>query len=65
MALKDLDRRIVDVFVRDRLVASYPVLVECWPQFASDDDFIEPVRERLRRTFPGDVGLARYLIRRD
>jgi hypothetical protein len=56
-------RKTVDVFLRDQLVASYPVVVEPtdWP---TDDDFIERVKEVMRSYYStDDIQTARFLIR--
>jgi hypothetical protein len=57
-------RRIVDVFVKDRLRGSYPVVIEA-PTDPSDDDFIDCVRTRLDRGAysADDVKAARFVIR--
>ena len=59
-----MNRRIVDVFLQDRLIASYPVVVEDVGALATTEDFIEYVRERLRTRVPDvDVARARFIVR--
>ena len=41
-------RKTVDVFLKDKLVASYPVVVEAIDRPA-DDDFIARVKKQMRR----------------
>jgi hypothetical protein len=57
-------RRTVDVFVKDRLRGSYPVVIEGAVD-PSDDDFIDCVRTRLDRGAysADDVKAARFVVR--
>jgi hypothetical protein len=60
-----LVRRIVDVFVRDRLRASYPVIIERKARLPSEDDFVTYIRRRLNRSdySPEDIKAARFVVR--
>ena len=54
-------RKTVDVFLGDRLVASYPVVLET---NTSDQDFIEHVRRYMRRHYSKDeIAVARFVVR--
>ena len=59
-------RKVVEVFVRDRLVAAYPVLSEELSGLSpTDSTFIEFVRVRMKRPAysPRDIEAARFLVR--
>jgi len=56
-------KKTVDVFLRDELVASYPVVVHGIER-PSDDDFIEQVRELMRSYYSAeDIQAARFIVR--
>lgn len=57
-------QKIVDVFLRDRLVASYPVVVALDRRII-DEDFVDQVKERMRGgSFSSDeVESARFMVR--
>ena len=56
-------RKTVDVFLRDKLVASYPVVVEAIDG-PTDDDFIARVRKQMRGHYTGEeIQSARYFVR--
>jgi hypothetical protein len=59
-----LVRKIVDVFVRDTLKGSYPVIVECQGRPA-EDEFIDQVRNGMDRGFysADDIKVARFVVR--
>jgi hypothetical protein len=59
-----LVRRIVDVFVRDGLRASYPVVIEGGID-PSDGEFIDCVRTRLGRGAysADDIKVAKFVVR--
>ena len=60
-----MERRIVDVFLRDRLVASYPVVIDDRRMALSDRDFVEHIKRRLRRRDPPfNVSAAKFIVRR-
>lgn len=59
-------KKVVEVFVRDKLVAAYPVLSEELRSLSPNDGaFIEFVKERMKCPAynPGDIGAARFLVR--
>jgi hypothetical protein len=58
-------RKIVDVFVRDKLVASYPVVVTSPEEPLSDQHSIERVKEQMRagNYAPEDIAVARFTVR--
>ena len=56
-------RKTVDVFLKDKLIASYPVVVERIGQ-PTDDDFIVRAKERMRSNYSvEDIQSARFLVR--
>ncbi|WP_395711062.1 hypothetical protein [Reyranella sp.] len=57
-------RKIVDVFLRDRLVASYPVVLT-FDRRVIDEDFVDRVKEQMRvgSFSPDDVAGARFVVR--
>jgi len=59
-----LVRKIVDVFVRDTLKGSYPVIVECQGRPAKDE-FIDQVRNGMDRGFysADDIKVAKFVVR--
>ena len=59
-----LVRKIVDVFVRDTLRGSYPVVVEC-QDHPVEDDFVAAVRNGMDRGFysADDIKVAKFVIR--
>jgi hypothetical protein len=59
-----LVRKIVDVFVRDTLKGSYPVIVERQGRPA-EDDFIDQVRNGMDRGYysADDIKVAKFVVR--
>jgi hypothetical protein len=56
-------RKTVDVFLKDKLVASYPVVVEAIDR-PTDDDFIARVKKQMRRHYSSeDIKTAKFLVR--
>ena len=56
-------RKTVDVFLKDKLVASYPVVVEAIDGPA-DDDFIARVKQQMQGHYSNDdIQSARFLVR--
>jgi hypothetical protein len=55
-------KKTVDVFVQDRLIASYPmVLEEINP---TDEDFIDRIKRYMRRHYSKeDVAAAKFIVR--
>jgi hypothetical protein len=54
-------RKTVDVFLGDRLVASYPVVLEA--NNPTDQDFIQHVRRYMRRHYSKeDIAAARFAV---
>lgn len=58
-------RRIVDVFVRDTLRASYPIVIEGEGRRPSKGEFISYVRKRLNRSVYSaqDIKAAKFVVR--
>jgi hypothetical protein len=60
-------RKIVDVFVRDRLVASYPVVAESLAGPTPDDEhFVELVKAQMQGASlysNEDLAAARFVVR--
>jgi hypothetical protein len=56
--------KIVDVFVRDTLKGSYPVVVECQGRPA-EDEFVDQVRNGMDRGFysADDIRVAKFVVR--
>jgi hypothetical protein len=56
--------RIVDVFVRETLKGSYPVVIECQGRPA-DDEFVDQVRNGMDRGFysADDIKVAKFVVR--
>jgi hypothetical protein len=56
--------KIVDVFVRDTLKGSYPVVIECQSRPA-EDEFVDHVRSAMDRGFysADDIKVARFVVR--
>lgn len=56
-------RKTVDVFLKDKLVAAYPVIVEAIDR-PTDDDFIARVKEQMKSNYSSDdIQSARFLVR--
>jgi hypothetical protein len=56
-------RTTVDVYVRDRLVASYPIVAKSVDR-PTDDDFIESAKQQMRRYYTSeDIQAARFVVR--
>jgi hypothetical protein len=55
-------RKTVDVFLEDRLVAAYPVVLEVLNPTAKD--FIDHIRRRMRRHYSKeDIAAAKFIVR--
>jgi hypothetical protein len=56
--------KIVDVFVRDHLKGSYPVVIECQGSPA-EDAFVDQVRNGMDRGFysADDIKVAKFVVR--
>jgi hypothetical protein len=55
-------KKTVDVFVQDRLVASYPVVLEAIDP--TEEDFIDSVRRHMRRHYSQeDIAAAKFIVR--
>ena len=55
---------IVDVFIRDALVASYPIVLPEGSPGTSDQDFIEVVIDQMRQNGTDkDLPAARFVVR--
>jgi hypothetical protein len=55
-------RKTVDVFLGDRLVASYPVVLEA--NNPTDQDFVDHIRRYMRRHYSKeDIAAARFAVR--
>jgi hypothetical protein len=59
-----LVKKIVDVFVRDTLKGSYPVIVECQGRPA-EEEFVDQVRNGMDRGFysADDIKVAKFVVR--
>ncbi|MFO1159010.1 MAG: hypothetical protein U1E60_24375 [Reyranellaceae bacterium] len=59
-----MTKRIVDVFLQDRLVAAYPIVIAL-DRPVVDDDFVEHAKARMRGgTYPEDeIARARFIVR--
>lgn len=56
-------KKTVDVFLRDRLVASYPVVVGELDR-PMDDDYTSLVKSYMRRLYSGrEIAAARFVVR--
>jgi len=56
-------RKTVDVFLKDRLVASYPVVVAEIDRPA-DDDYTASVKRHMRGLYDkGDIAVAKFVVR--
>ena len=56
-------KKTVDVFLRDELVASYPVVVQGIDR-PTDADFIERVKQSMRSYYStDDIQAARFFVR--
>jgi hypothetical protein len=55
-------KKTVDVFVQDRLIASYPmVLEEIDP---TDEDFVDRIKRYMRRHYSKeDIAAAKFIVR--
>jgi hypothetical protein len=60
----ELMMKIVDVFVRDTLKGSYPVVIECQGRPA-EDEFVRQVRGSMDRGFysADDIKVAKFVVR--
>jgi hypothetical protein len=55
-------RKTVDVYLKDRLVASYPVLAKAADR-PTDDDFVERIKQQMRAYYRSeDVQAARFVV---
>jgi|KBSSwiStaDraftv2_1062776.scaffolds.fasta_scaffold4299179_2 hypothetical protein len=60
-----MDRRIVDVFLHDKLIASYPIIIGDGRPGLSSEGFADEVKRRMRERDPGfAVALAKFIVRR-
>jgi hypothetical protein len=59
-----MTKRIVEVFVQDRLVASYPIVLTL-DRPVVDEDFVERAKAQMNGgTYPPDeIARARFLVR--
>ena len=56
-------RKTVDVYLNDRLVASYPVVAKAIDR-PTDDDFIDRIKRQMRRYHRSeDIQAARFVVR--
>jgi hypothetical protein len=56
-------RKTVDVYVKDHLVASYPIVAEAVDR-PTDDYFIEYTKQQMRRYYRSeDIQAARFVVR--
>ena len=56
-------RKTVDVYLKDRLVASYPVVAMAIDR-PTDADFIERIKHQMRRYHRSeDIEAARFVVR--
>jgi hypothetical protein len=56
-------RKTVDVYVKDRLIASYPIVMEA-AERPTDNDFIESARRQMRRYYRIEyIQAARFTVR--
>jgi hypothetical protein len=56
-------RKTVDVFLNDRRVGSYPVVLTSIDK-PTDDDYIATVKEQMKRYYSDeDIERARFLVR--
>ena len=56
-------RKTVDVYLKDRLVASYPVVAMAIDR-PTDDDFIERIKQQMRHYYRNeDIEAARFVVR--
>ena len=56
-------RKTVDVYVRDRLVASYPIVAKSVDR-PTDDDFVERIKQQMRAYYRSqDIQAARFVVR--
>src|SRR3979490_2416151 len=56
-------RKTVDVYLNDRLVASYPVVVKAIDR-PTDNDFVERMKQQMRSYYRSeDIQAARFVVR--
>jgi hypothetical protein len=56
-------RRLVDVFIGDKLRATYPVILD-EPLTPSDTDFVAFIRRRMPETYtPEEISAAKFVVR--
>jgi hypothetical protein len=62
--LNPMAKKIVEVFIRDKRVASYPVVIPL-DRNVADSDFIERVVEQMRagNYSQDDISVARFVVR--
>jgi hypothetical protein len=59
-----MDRRIIDVFLHDKLIASYPIVIDDKRPVLSSSDFVEELKQQMRERNPDfDVSAARFVVR--
>ena len=57
-------RKVVDVFIRDALKGSYPVVIDCQDR-PGEDELVDQLRNGLDRGFHSadDIQVARLVVR--
>jgi NOL1/NOP2/fmu family ribosome biogenesis protein len=56
-------RKTVDVYLKDRLIGSYPVVAKAIDR-PTDDDFVERIKQQMRAYYRGeDIQAARFVVR--
>jgi hypothetical protein len=56
-------RKTVAVYLKDRLIASYPVVVKPVDR-PTDDDFVERIKQQMRSYYRSeDIQVARFVVR--
>ena len=56
-------RKTVDVYLKDRLIASYPVMAKAADR-PTDDEFVERIKQQMRSYDRNeDIQAARFVVR--
>jgi hypothetical protein len=56
-------RKTVDVYLKDRLIASYPVVAKAVDR-PTDDEFVERIKQQMRSYHRSeDIQVARFVVR--
>ena len=56
-------RKTVDVYLKDRLIASFPVATKAIDRL-TDDDFVERTKQQMRAYYGSeDIQAARFVVR--